>query len=108
MPESIESLGDWQRSHDCGRLTKAQIGETVTLMGWAGRRRDHGGVIFIDLRDRYGITQVVFNPQHDEAAHSQAESLRSAYVTAVHGGDAARPQRGGGSPPPAVGAQRRP
>ena len=91
MPESIESLGDWQRSHDCGRLTKAQIGETVTLMGWAGRRRDHGGVIFIDLRDRYGITQVVFNPQHDESAHAKAESLRSEYVMAVEGVVEARP-----------------
>jgi aspartyl-tRNA synthetase len=91
MLESIESLGDWQRSHDCGALTKDRIGETVTLMGWAGRRRDHGGVIFIDLRDRYGITQVVFNPQHDEAAHAKAESLRSEYVLAVQGVVEARP-----------------
>ncbi len=91
MSESIESLGDWQRSHDCGTLTKGQIGETVTLMGWAGRRRDHGGVIFIDLRDRYGITQVVFNPQHDESAHAKAESLRSEYVMAVQGVVEARP-----------------
>ncbi len=91
MLESIESLGDWQRSHDCGTLTREQIGETVTLMGWAGRRRDHGGVIFIDLRDRYGITQVVFNPQHDESAHAKAESLRSEYVMAVQGVVEARP-----------------
>ena len=91
MSESIESLGDWQRSHDCGTLTKERIGETVTLMGWAGRRRDHGGVIFIDLRDRYGITQVVFNPQHDESAHAKAESLRSEYVMAVQGVVEARP-----------------
>ena len=91
MSESIESLGDWQRSHDCGTLTKGQIGEIVTLMGWAGRRRDHGGVIFIDLRDRYGITQVVFNPQHDESAHAKAESLRSEYVMAVQGVVEARP-----------------
>ena len=92
MPEPIESLGDWQRTHDCGTLKEEDIGATVTLMGWAGKRRDHGGVIFIDLRDRYGITQVVFNPQHDLESHAKAESLRSEYVLAVRGVVESRPE----------------
>ena len=54
-------------------------------MGWVASRRDHGGVIFIDLRDRYGVTQVVFNPQHSAQAHAQAEAVRNEYVIAVHG-----------------------
>ena len=69
MEVAIEGLGDWERTHDCGTLTADSIGQRVLLMGWVWRRRDHGGVVFIDLRDRYGITQVVFNPQHDPAAH---------------------------------------
>ena len=92
MPEPIESLGDWQRTHDCGTLKEEDIGATVTLMGWAGKRRDHGGVIFIDLRDRYGITQVVFNPQHDLESHAKAESLRNEYVLAVRGVVESRPE----------------
>ncbi len=92
MPTLIEPLGDWQRSHDCGSLDDTQIGANVTLMGWASRRRDHGGVIFIDLRDRCGITQVVFNPQHNSAAHHKAESLRNESVLAVQGVVEARPE----------------
>ena len=83
--ERIESLGDWKRTHDCGTLGTRHIGQRVTLMGWIARRRDHGGVIFIDLRDRYGITQVVFNPQRDPASHRKAERLRNEYVIAVQG-----------------------
>ena len=92
MPTLIEPLGDWQRSHDCGSLDETRIGANVTLMGWAARRRDHGGVIFIDLRDRCGITQVVFNPQHNSAAHQKAESLRNESVLAVQGVVEARPE----------------
>ena len=88
----IDPLGTWQRTHDCGTLRPEHIGQRVTLMGWAGRRRDHGGVIFIDLRDRYGITQVVFNPQHEAASHARAEGLRSEYVIAVEGVVEARPE----------------
>jgi len=91
MEASIEGLGHWERTHDCGTLTAEKIGQRVRLMGWVWRRRDHGGVIFIDLRDRYGITQIVFNPQHDPAAHQKADQLRSEYVIAVEGGVEARP-----------------
>ena len=92
MSESIENLGDLKRSHDCGTLGSDSIGQSVTLMGWVSKRRDHGGVIFIDLRDRYGITQAVFNPQHDPAAHEKAESLRNEFVIAVQGVVEARPE----------------
>ena len=77
MTNQVESLGDWQRTHNCGTLAADNMGETVQLMGWVGKRRDHGGVIFVDLRDRYGITQVVFNPQHNPLAHAKADALRN-------------------------------
>ncbi len=92
MAETIEPLGDWQRTHDCGSLGTNQVGTEVTLMGWVARRRDHGGVIFIDLRDRAGVTQVVFNPQRDPEAHRQAASLRSEFVVAIQGTVEARPE----------------
>ena len=92
MEVPIEGLGDWERTHECGALTADSIGQRVLLMGWVWRRRDHGGVVFIDLRDRYGITQVVFNPQHDLAAHQKADQLRSEYVIAVQGEVEARPE----------------
>lgn len=72
------------RSHYCGDLRASHQGETVTLSGWVHRRRDHGGVIFIDLRDRAGLVQVVFDPQ-SEAAFAQADRLRSEYVITVTG-----------------------
>lgn len=72
------------RSHYCGDLRASHQGETVTLSGWVHRRRDHGGVIFIDLRDKAGLVQVVFDPQH-EAAFQQADRLRSEYVITVTG-----------------------
>ena len=59
-----------KRSHTCGALRGADVGKKVTLMGWVSKWRDHGGVIFIDLRDRYGLTQIVFNPE-DEALHQE-------------------------------------
>ncbi len=73
-----------KRTHTCGELGKEQTGEQVTLNGWAAVRRDLGGVIFIDLRDRYGLTQIVFN-QTDEKLHEQAEQLRTEYVIGVKG-----------------------
>ena len=92
MEEQTESQGDWARTHDCGTLEASHIGERVILMGWVARRRDHGGVIFIDLRDRYGITQAVFNPQHDAGAHAKADLLRSEFVIAVEGVVESRPE----------------
>ncbi len=76
----------------CGELTLAQVGQTVTLMGWLNRRRDHGQLIFLDLRDRWGITQVVLDPERAPAAHAAAGDVRSEYVLAVTGVVAARPE----------------
>ncbi len=78
------------RSHHCGALNESHIDQTVTLCGWAARRRDHGGVIFVDLRDREGIVQVVFDPDNRDAFAS-AEGVRSEYVLRVHGRVRRRP-----------------
>ena len=86
-----DALGDWRRSHSCGALRAAEAGQTVTLMGWAHRRRDHGGLIFVDLRDRTGLTQCVFNPATSPAAHERAEAIRVEFVLAVRGVVARRP-----------------
>ena len=74
-----------KRTHYCGDLRLRDAGSTTQLNGWVRRRRDHGGVIFVDLRDRTGITQVVFDPQIDEKAHALAENVRSEYVLNVSG-----------------------
>lgn len=78
-------LGDLRRTHHLNQLTAADKGKEVVLMGWVQRRRDHGGVIFVDLRDREGITQVVFNPETDAKMHEKAHAIRSEYVIAVRG-----------------------
>jgi aspartyl-tRNA synthetase len=88
----LDSLGDWERTHHCNALGSGQVGETVILMGWVLRRRDHGGLIFVDLRDREGITQVVFDPQFDPKTHEDAHALRSEYVIAVRGKVRLRPE----------------
>ena len=85
-------LGDMRRTHSCCELGAKDIGNEVVLMGWVLRRRDHGGVIFIDLRDREGITQVVFNPEADRAVHAKAHSIRNEYVLAVRGKVDPRPE----------------
>jgi len=74
----------WLRTHTCGDLTKENVGQEVILNGWVSSRRDLGGVIFIDLRDRYGITQIVFDESNKEL-HAKAEDLRSEYVIGVKG-----------------------
>ncbi len=74
-----------KRTHRCGSLRESDAGQEVVLMGWVQSRRDHGGCIFIDLRDREGITQIVFDPQIDAAAHEKAAALRSEWVLGVVG-----------------------
>jgi aspartyl-tRNA synthetase len=74
-----------RKTHNNGELSIKDVGKEVVLMGWVLRRRDHGGVIFVDLRDRAGITQVVFNPSVDEAIHAKAHALRNEYVLGVRG-----------------------
>jgi aspartyl-tRNA synthetase len=88
---SSEGLGNWKRSTYCGDLRATAAGETVTVMGWVHTRRDHGGLIFVDLRDRSGLLQVVFNPEHGQAAFELAGELRGEFVIAVRGRVARRP-----------------
>ncbi len=73
------------RTHTCGELNTTSIGQQVTLAGWVNRRRDHGGLIFLDIRDRYGITQVICDPERNAEAHRIASELRSEYVVQVSG-----------------------
>ncbi len=87
----MESMGELKRTHKCNDLTTAQVGDEVILMGWVLRRRDHGGVIFIDLRDRMGVTQIVFNPELNSEVHGKAHGVRSEWVLAVRGTVTARP-----------------
>ena len=81
-----------KRTHTCGQLRAEHAGQRVALNGWVQTRRDHGGLIFIDLRDRYGLTQVVFNPANSPAAHQTAETLRAEFVVSVVGTVALRPE----------------
>jgi aspartyl-tRNA synthetase len=76
---------DYRRTHDCASLRRENIGQQVTLSGWVNRRRDHGGLIFIDLRDRFGLTQIVFDPEKNPIAHHAGEKLRSEWVISVKG-----------------------
>ncbi len=75
----------YYRTHTCGELTIADIGKQVTLAGWVNRRRDHGGLIFLDIRDRYGMTQVVCDPERSSEAHRVSAELRSEYVVQIQG-----------------------
>ncbi|WP_337864660.1 aspartate--tRNA ligase [Ignavibacterium sp.] len=81
-----------KRTHTCGELRENNIGENVILHGWVDKRRDLGGVIFIELRDRYGITQVVFEPTFNKDAHHEAKDLRSEFVISVEGVVRKRPE----------------
>ncbi len=82
---ALDFLGDLRRTHTCGQLRAADEGRNAVLMGWVHRRRDHGGVIFVDLRDRDGITQAVFHEDVAPDVHQRAEALRPEYVVAVEG-----------------------
>jgi aspartyl-tRNA synthetase len=81
----LDSLGTLQRTHYCGNLRAADADKEVVLMGWVHRRRDLGNLIFIDLRDRSGLAQIVFNKEQHAAAHARAEELRSEFVVAIKG-----------------------
>jgi aspartyl-tRNA synthetase len=81
----LDPLGSWRRTHYCGELRPTHTGMEVTLCGWVHRLRDHGGVIFIDVRDRTGLAQVVCNPALAPTVHDRAGGLHSEYVIAVHG-----------------------
>ena len=81
----LDNLGNLERTHSCGELRADDVGKTVTLMGWVARRRDFGELSFIDLRDREGITQVVFNSEDAPEAHAKAKEARGEFVIAVVG-----------------------
>ncbi len=81
----LDPLGDLRRTHFCGSLRPADVGREVVLCGWVRKRRDHGGVIFIDLRDRTGLAQVVFKPDTEPAAHTKAQAVRAEWVLLVRG-----------------------
>ena len=85
-------LGSMRRTHHLNELTESDIGKEVILAGWVQRRRDHGGVIFVDLRDRNGITQIVFNPEENPDIHDKAHTIRSEFVLGVRGRVESRPE----------------
>jgi aspartyl-tRNA synthetase len=89
---AIDLLGNLKRTNYCGDLRKEDANREVTLLGWVQRRRDLGGLIFIELRDRQGIVQVVFNPESNSEAHAKAQSLRNEYVVGVGGTVVLRPE----------------
>ena len=78
-------MEEFQRTHTCGELTAGNKGQQVVVMGWVNRWRDHGQLIFVDLRDREGVTQVVFNAENNAELHRKAKSLRSEFVIAIRG-----------------------
>lgn len=87
-----DKLGAWKRTHRCGEATAEMIGHEICIMGWVQRRRDHGGLIFIDLRDRDGIVQLALDPDRDAASHRKADQIRNEFVIAAKGRVSARPE----------------
>jgi aspartyl-tRNA synthetase len=81
----LDGMGPLRRSHHCGEVTPALVGSEVVVTGWVHRRRDHGGVVFVDLRDRTGLVQVVFRPDVSSEAHLRSEALRSEFVLLARG-----------------------
>jgi len=90
-PIELADLGDWRADRGCGTLRAEQIGEEQTLVGWVDVRRDHGGIVFIDLRDRTGVVQLVLDPDDSPEAHECAHHVRHEYVVAARGKIAHRP-----------------
>lgn len=78
-------MANFQRTHTCGQLRASDIGKQIRLSGWVHRRRDHGGLIFIDLRDKFGLTQIVFDPEINKATHEAADKIRSEWVLSISG-----------------------
>ncbi|MCK5237296.1 MAG: aspartate--tRNA ligase, partial [Deltaproteobacteria bacterium] len=88
----MEKIDNFERSCYGGEVTKELLGKEVTLFGWVQRRRDHGGLVFIDLRDRSGVVQLVFNPEDNEALHKVAHDLRNEFVIGITGVVSERPE----------------
>src|SRR5687768_7235970 len=86
----LDVLGNLERTHTCGELRSENVGEEVVLMGWAAKKRDFGIFTFIDLRDRYGLTQVVVSEETAKDAHAKAKNVRGEFVIAVKGKVVAR------------------
>ena len=76
---------NFERTTGCGQVSEHHLNKKINLSGWVHRRRDHGGLIFIDLRDRSGLMQLVFNPEFSQDVHELAHKVRSEYVISVHG-----------------------
>ena len=87
-----ESMAGLKRSHYCAEIDESLLDSEVVLMGWVQHRRDHGGLVFIDLRDRTGLVQTVFNPQEDPATHEKSHDVRAEYVLALRGRVRPRPE----------------
>src|SRR5882762_9064007 len=85
MGSALDFLGNLKRTHYCGGLRAKDDGRDAIVMGWVARRRDLGNLLFLDIRDRTGIVQVVFNKETQPAAHAKAEQARSEFVVAVEG-----------------------
>jgi len=81
----LDHLGTTQRTHHCGALRRENVGQTVTLMGWVNSYRDHGSVLFLHLRDREGITQIVFDQQYNTELLERAQAVRSEFVLSITG-----------------------
>ena len=81
----LDPLGKLRRTHGCGEIRAEHVGQEIVLCGWVHRRRDHGGVVFADLRDRGGLAQVVFKSDASPEAHERAQTIRGEYVLAVRG-----------------------
>jgi len=92
MAANLENMTGLKRTHYCGEIGGELLGREVVIMGWVQYRRDHGGLVFIDLRDRTGLVQAVFNPEEDEVTHRKSHDVRAEYVLALRGTVRSRPE----------------